>query len=438
MNLFGRLFGTAAPPPQPAIRFGRFTDSNRSAEQEAAFDAALKDFNKENYLPAYVSFFNYLLNDEEQNVRVREERGELHFEFFQGSKRITGYANERKLHAEAKVAKAKILQSSFMRRLLEVNYELKYSRFALSPDNEISIVFDTYTSDGSPYKLYAALKELATHADKHDDILIDEFAALEIIDLNIRRVLPDWEKNAKYEFIQQKIQAAFNEIDRGKLNTDQYPVAVTYLLLHLCYKLDYLTKPEGQMMEVLETIHRMAFEQDGKNASQKNLALRKEFQKLLDRPREKFYQEMYEVSATFGITPPIDHQNVVILIDQELPNMRWYADHGYERIARAVPGFIVGRALFSFALPPPDKDFFHLLMQIMEADYFRSLGFVPLVNNGVFDEKAIRQAIRQVVEKHANAYPRLKPDLKKLVFSSMPDFAESFLLMVRDLDLVKA
>ncbi|MCF8244238.1 MAG: hypothetical protein K9J37_03335 [Saprospiraceae bacterium] len=437
MNLFGRLFGTNTPPPQPSIRFGRFTDSNRSTEREEAFDAALRDFDKENYLSAYVSFFNYLLDEEEQNVRVREERGELHFEFFQGSKKITGFANDRKLYAEAKIAKAKSLQSSFMRRLLEVNYELKYSRFTLSPDNEITIVFDTYTSDGSPYKLYAALKELATHADKHDDILVDEFEALEITDLNIRRVLPDWEKKVKYDYIQQEIRATFNEIDTGKLNTDQYPVAVTYLLLHLCYKLDYLTKPEGYMMEVLEHIHRIAFAQDGKNASQKNLALRKEFQKLLDRQQEKFFHEMYEVSATFGTTPPIDHQNVAILIDQELPNMRWYADHGYEHIAVAVPGFIIGRALFNFALPPPDKALFNLLMQIMEADYFNSLGFEPLVVKAVFNEKNIRQSIRQLVGRYKNEFPKFRPDVKKLVFSSMPDFSESFLLMVRELDLAK-
>ncbi len=437
MNLFGRLFGTTAPPPQPAIRFGRFTDSNRSAEREAAFDAALSDFGKENYLSAYVSFFNYLLDVEEQNVRVREERGELHFEFFQGSKKVTGFANDRKLYAEAKIAKAKTLQSSFMRRLLEVNYELKYSRFVLSADNEITIVFDTYTSDGSPYKLYAALKELATHADKHDDILVDEFETLEIIDLNMRRVLPDSEKTVKYEFIQQEIKAVFEEIDHGNLNTSQYPVAVTYLLLYLCYKLDYLTKPEGYMMEVLECIHRIAFEQDGKNAAQKNLALRKEFQKLLDRPREKFFQEMYEVSATFGITPPIDHQNVIILIDQELPNMRWYADHGHERVALAVPGFIIGRSLFNFALPLPDKALFHLLLQVMEADYFHSLGFKPLVENGVFDEKGIKMAIRQIAEQYENDFPKLKPDVKKLVYSSMPDFAESFLKMVRELNLAR-
>ena len=438
MNLFGRLFGTTAPPAQPAIRFGRFTESNRSAEQEAAFEAALRDFDKENYLSAYVSFFNYLLDENEQNVRVREEKGELHFEFFQGSKRITGYANERKLYAAARIAKAKKLQSSFMRRLLEANFELKYSRFALSPDDEILIVFDTYTTDGSPYKLYGALKELATIADKHDDILIDEFEALEITDLNMRRELPEWEKTLKYEFIQQEIKAVFEQIDSGKLNTDQYPVGITYLLLYLSYKLDYLTKPEGQAMEVLECIHRLAFEQDGKNAAQKNQALRREFQKLLERPKEKFFQELYEVSATFGVMPFIDHQNVKILIDQELPNMRWYADHGHEKVAVAIPGFIIGRSLFNFALPPPDRDFFHLLMQILESDFFKNLGFTSFVSNGKMDEKAVRQAIRRIVEQHGQAYPNLNPDTKKLVFTSMPNFAESFLLMVRELDLTKA
>ncbi|MBI5914395.1 MAG: hypothetical protein HY842_03395 [Bacteroidetes bacterium] len=437
MNLFGRLFGTNDLPQQPAIRFGRFTDNYRTAVQEEAFDAAVRDFHKGKYLAAYVSFFNYLLDEEEQNVQVWEEKSELRFEFFQGSKKITGFANEKKLFAQAKIARVRTLQSSFMRRLLDGNFELKYSRYALTPANEIAIVFDTYTTDGSPYKLYAALKELAAHADKHDDLLLDEFESLDVADFHVRRELPDWEKEVKHGYIQHEIEAVFQEIDSGKINPDQYPVAITYLLLLLCYKLDYLTKPEGYLMEALERIHRLAFAQDGKNAAQKNGLLRKEFQKILERPKEKLFKEMYEVSTTFGITGPIDHSKLAILIDQELPNMKWYHEHGHEKIALAIPGFIVGRSLFNFALPKPDKDFFHLLTQIMEDGYFRELGFNSFFENGVFDEKGIRQAIRQIVDGHKHSYPRLEPDVKKLVFQSMPAFAESYLWMVRGLDLAK-
>ena len=437
MNLFGRIFGTKPAPSSPQIRFGRYTDSNRLVAKETAFDAALKDFVKEDYLKSYVSFFDYLLDEEEQNLRVWEEKGELRFEFFQGSKKITGFANERKFYAAARIAKANSLQSSFMRRLLEANFELKYSRFALSPDDVITIVFDTYTADGSPHKLYAALKELATHADKHDDILVDEFEALEITDFNMRRELPAEEKAIKLAYMQQEIRAVFEEMDKGKLPADQYPVAYTYLLLDLCYRLDYLTKPEGFMMETLERIDRTAFAEDGRNAAQKNLALRQEFQQLLDRPTEKMARELYEVSTTFGITPSIDHQKLALLIDQELPNMRWYAEHGHERIAKAIPGFIVGRALFSYAMPPPDRDLFHLLMQVLESDYFLSLGFQPLAPAGLLDEKAIKQALRSIVNKYEAEYPRLSLDAKRLDFRSVNGFAASYLMMVREVDLGK-
>ncbi len=438
MNFFDRIFGKT-PEPQPAIRFGRFTDSYRTDEQNASFEAAATEFENELFLQSYRAFFNYLYHESEDNIHYEEgENGEVKFEFYQGSKRVTGYANARKFYAESRLAKAKTLQSSFMRRLLEENFELKYSRFALTPDNEIAIVFDSFTTDGSPYKLYAALKELATHSDKHDDILIDEFQALEPVDVHVRRALPEAEKEIKYNFIVREISAAFREMDEGKLNADQYGVAFTYLLLHLCYKLDYLTKPEGFMMETLERAHRLVFAKDGKNAAQKNQVLRKELQKLLDRPKEKFFKEMYEVRSTFGITMPVDHQQVALIIEQELPNMKWYHEHGHEKVALAIPGFVAGRCLFYFAPQEPDKEYFHLLLQIMEPEFFGQLGFKTFLSNGVLDEKAIKNAIRRIADAHEDEFTKLKPDLKKLVFSSVPQFAESFLWMVHGLDLSKS
>ena len=437
MSFFEKLFSSSKPLPQPAIRFGRYSDSYHTPAQEEAFELALSEFGQERYLNAYAAFFKYLLNEQEQNVKIWEEGNELRFEFFQGSKKVTGYANHQKLYAEATVAKAKTLQVSFMRRLLENNFELKYSRFSLSPENEIAIIFDTYNTDGSPYKLYGALKELATSADKHDDLLADEFDVLEVSGMQIRRELPEQEKEIKYNYIIREISSVFRELDEGNLKAAQYPVALIYMLLHLGYKLDYLTRPEGYMMETLERIHRLAFAQDGKNAAQKILLLRKEFQKLLDRPREKYFTEMYEVSATFGITVPVDHQKVSIIIEQELPNMKWYHEHGHEKVALAIPGFIIGRCFFNFALPEVDKALFHLLTQVMEADYFRELGFKTYFNNGLFDEKGIRQAVRDITATYKKSYGKLNPDLKKLVFNSMPTFAESFLWMVKDLDLTR-
>jgi len=41
-------------------------------------------------------------------------------------------------------------------------------------DGHVVIIFDSTTIDGSPYKLYHALKEAANHADKKDDLIIYE------------------------------------------------------------------------------------------------------------------------------------------------------------------------------------------------------------------------------------------------------------------------
>ena len=435
MSFFDRIFGNNKPAEEPDIRFGRYSDVYHTAEQDFAFDRAVQLFEQEKYIESYQAFFEYLRNVKEGNVKTWEENGSLKFELYQGSKKISGCGDAKKLHAKAKVAKAKTLHASFMRRLLEKNFELKYSRFTLTPEYEIAIVFDTYTIDGSPFKLYAALKELATHADKQDDILLDEFDSLEQTDLHIRRNLPEWEKEVKYNYIVDQIKSAFHEIDNGQLNTNQYPIAVTYLLLFLCYKLDYLIKPEGYMMEALERIHRVAYEEDGKNAAQKNQALRKEFQKLLDRPKEQYFKEMYEVSTTFGITAPVDHQKVILAIDQELANAKWYREHGYDVIALAIPGFIASRCLFYFAMPKPDKAFFHLLLQIIESDYFKKLGFEAYSENGRLHERLIKKRVREIAETHLDQYPALSPDLKRLNFKSLPAFAESFCYMVRGLEI---
>ena len=198
MGFFDRLFKNNEKfEPQPDIRFGRYSDSYKSSENYDAWDLALDKFESEAYLDSYRQFFKYLRDEREDNVRYWEEKGGIQFELFQGSKKITGFANNKSLKAEAKVAKTQSLNVGFMRRLIEQNYSLKYSRFALDEKNNISIIFDTYTLDGSPYKLYYALKELATNADKQDDLLLDEFSMLEPVDTSHLEALTESEKEVK-------------------------------------------------------------------------------------------------------------------------------------------------------------------------------------------------------------------------------------------------
>jgi hypothetical protein len=436
MDFLKNIFGRRQQPPGPAIGFGRYSERLRVQEKEPILEQSVREFEANRPFQALELFFQYLGDEARQNVKTWSEGPERFcFELFQGSKKISGYADHRILLASAKIAHVKALSPGFMQRLLEENFNLNFSRFALTPDNDIVIRFDTCMADATPYKLYSALKELATHADKHDDLLVDEFEDLEPVDFFMHRELPEAEKAQKYNYIIREITAVFQEIDQGRLHADQHPVAGIYLLLSLCYKLDYLIRPEGYLMEALERIHRLAFEQDQNNAARKVLLLRKEFQKILDRPREKFFRELYEGNATFGITEEGGHDKVVLVIEQELPNMKWYQEHGHDRIALSIPCFIIGNCLFNLALPLPDRDLFHLLMQVLESDFFRDLGFEPFVKNGIPDKKAIRRELRGIAGRHRASFPGFDPDPSLLDYSSLPAFAASFLWMVKDLDV---
>lgn len=440
MGLFDRLFrssNTSASNASLDIKFGRYTDSYKTPLNYQAWEQSLALFEEQKYLDAYRAFFQYLRDEREDNVRWWTDNGVLRFEFFQGSKKITGFANDNKFQAESKIAFSEALNVGFMRRLIERNFILQFSRFALDPQNHLIILFDTPRVDASPHKLYMALRELATNADKQDDLLLDEFKMLQAVEADHLQEIPLLEKEAKYHFIQESIQTTLREIQEGPLNREQYPGAVAYLLLNLVFKLDYLVKPEGYMMEELERIQRQYFTKDNKSNIDKNLLLAKDLQKLSERPKEEFFKEMYRVRSTFGITTPVTHDKLVALIDTELPQMDWYCDNGYQSVALAITGYIVSSGLFNYALPKPDRDLLHLYMQIMEGAYFRALGFKnDFIDtaSGLPNRRSIRRAVEDIVEENRDQFPRFNPRLGEVDFSSLPKFCRTYLLMVKGLE----
>ncbi len=441
MGLFDRIFGPKTEvTEQPKISFGRYSDSYKDSSRYTAWDVALEKFDKQEYLESYKQFFYYLRDEGEDNVRYQEVKGKLEFELYQGSKKITGTATPQKVSVEVKVVRAEALNVAFMRRLLEQNFNLKYSRFALDAEGNIAIIFDTYTLDGSPYKLYYALKEVATKADKQDDLLLEEFKTLQPVDTSHLIELPRYEKEAKYNYLITRARKALEEAENGKLDKIQYSGSIGYLLLDLIYRLDYLIKPEGFMMETLEHLHRKYYENDGMSTASKNQVLCTELKLLLERDQEEFFKEMYRVKSTFGITHSVQHDRVVSIIDAELFHMDWYKEHGYDAIALAIPGYIVGYCMFNYAAPKPDRDLFHLYYQVMEPAYFKSLGFSINYYDeaaGQFDKRAIRRAINRIVEENRAYYPNLNPATNSLSFDNLADFARSYLLMIRNLEMVK-
>lgn len=441
MGFWDRLrYGKVDEIAQPNIKFGRYTDSYKTAANYAAWDKALLAFENENYLESYRYFLTYLGDEKEQNLRFWDENDGIRFELFQGSKKICGFANKEKIKVEAKVAVTQELNVGFMRRLIEKNFSLEYARFALDDKDNIVILFDTYSIDGSPYKLYYAIKEVAINADKQDDLLLDEFGMLEAVDISHLQEISTKEKEAKYHFLQEKIQTALNLVEQGKLNFEQYPGAYVYLLLDLVYKLDYLMRPEGYLMERLEFVHRQYFAKDDKKTVEKAQILTRELKELLDRPKDALFKEMYRGRSTFGITMPVNHDRVVSSIDNELANIDWYIQNDHLEIALSIPSFIAGYCLFNYAIPKPARSLFELYYKITETSFFKQLGFQLDYFNPSQEKlnpRAIKRAISHIVSQNKTYYPNLRPALSNLRFGSMIEFSKSYLLMVRNMDMTK-
>lgn len=443
MSIWDRLFGNnelSTSDDQPNYRFGRYSDAYKTVANYHAWDKALDDFEAERFQDAFCAFFDYLRDEEEDNVRYTIDDGKLYFEFYQGSKRITGFADEQQFRAEAKIARIGAVPAALFQRLTSENYELKYGRYAINEERCLCILFDTKLSDASPHKLYTALKEIALKADKKDDLLVSEYKELLPVEISHLQQLNPTEKEAKLAFLNDQISETLAYLSTNHCNPEEHPGAIAYLLLDLIYKLDYLLIPEGHTMEALERMHRMYFAHEkDQPVTYKNVRLIGELQKLKQRSEERFEEELYEGKSTFGLTLPVIHERIAGNIRRDLYNMDWYQDNGYPKIALALPGYIIGYSMFNYAPPPPTRDLFHLYYRIREDAYFRKLGYQQrfLRADGRPERRAIRNAIQEITDKHRKQYPRLRPALSHLDYDNLTNFSRRFLEMVMELDLAK-
>lgn len=443
MSIWERIFGpplSAVEDPKLGYRFGRYSDAYKDEANYAYWERALDRMEDGQFLESVRSFLAYLRDEEEDNVRWEEREGHLHFELYQGSKRISGHANADGLKAEARVARLGVADSELLQRLTSLNYELRYSRYALDDSRCLCILFDTKVEDASPHKLYYAFKEMALQADKQDDLLVDEFQQLVQVDQDHLKQISLEAKRAKESFLRKNIQQLLDYLGTGHLNPEEHPGGLAYLLLDVVFRLDYLIRPEGRTMEALERMQRLYFagERD-QPITHRNMRLIGELQELMHRAPDEFGKELYLGKYTFGITSPVSHDRLRQIIDSELGKLDWYQDNGYPQIALAIPSYIVGYSLFNFAPPLPLRDFLQLFMRIREDAYFRRLGYSQafLDNHERPSRKSVRAAIADVTQKHKETYPRLRPLTSILDFKDLTEFGKSYLRMLYELDLSK-
>lgn len=431
MSILSKIFKKKQVAEEPNIQFGRYTDSSKTSDQYKSWDLAIENFENQKYLQVYQHFLDFIANPERNNVTYNQQNGKLTFSIQQGSKIIEGESDFRFFKAEAKIVSAINPPISLLRDLLETNFDLRYARYAMDENGILCLRFDTYVEDGSPHKVYEALQELANEADKKDDLLIAKYPELKPVNNHHIRIVDDNEISTKYHFFKKTVHSVLNEIDNGKLNAHLYPGGISYLLLDLIYKIDYLIKPEGNIHDTINDLHNRYFQDSISSVHDKNKEMIAAIRKFDEISLKDFAKEIYEVSATFGTSKPEGPQQLSDIIDAQLHDFDWYYNNKYLHVAQAICGYAVGYSLYSFTLSDILKDYLKLFYKITENQYFNDLGFRCTFIHP--DGKLIRSEIISKIKSVYQSYYNSKSDqfTAVLIFDDMASFSKSYLMMIK-------
>ncbi|MDZ4808842.1 MAG: hypothetical protein SGI96_11310 [Bacteroidota bacterium] len=427
--MFKKLFGWSKKKEDsqagPDIQFGRYSDNNKPVAKVSRWTDADTLYKEKKYIESIDAFFEYLRDDTAQNVVYERNGAEGRFHLYQGSKIVRGHFNNEVLKAEVTLARMPQPSVPVMRRLLEMNFNLYYSRFALDNDR-LCMSFDSDIATASPSKLYYGLKELSAKADKQDDLLVQDFTMLETTDNEHIVVIPEAEKEVKYEYLQKWIKETLDTI--SPLDPDKFCSSNAYMLMVLIYKIDYLITPEGKLLYDLEKITGIYFKKDERPVVEKNRDMIDEFKKMQAKPKEEVFDCLFRSKYTFSIVAPQQYKTIADSIHGANQNLVWYRDNNYPFIATQIAEYGISYCQYSYSLPKAITELVHLYMRVNYSGYFAALGYKryydPVKNQ--FASEEISEKIKAIQERWKDKYPLMDFKTQNLRFDNLLNFDYSF------------
>jgi hypothetical protein len=420
-----------------APKIGRYSDAYKSREKVDKWKQAEKAFDEKNYPEMYKNLFDYISDDAEKNVSYTQNNGSIEFKLYQGTSIVKGTADAEKVTAEAEIAQFEKTSVAFMRRLLEMNYSLFYSRFCIK-DNKICMTMYSNAADAYPGKLYYGLREVARRSDKQDELLLEDFSMLKPVPEESKEPIPDAEKEVRYKYMVKWMSDVFAKADT--MNQEKYSGGISFLLLNLLYKIDYLVSPQGTVMNRLEKINMAYYMKDNKSYVEKNNEMIKQFKEIAALPKEEIFNSLYSVRSAFSLVDPANLQTLGETIKNESDKNFWWMDNDHPDIALAVLEFIPTKAFFSFGMPGFLNELFVLLLNVMNQDYFNELGagkqYYDPANN-MFNQILLAGDVKDIIERGREQFPELKIAVENFKYESLYSFVLSYLREIEKLDYRK-
>jgi hypothetical protein len=434
MAWFDRLrVHKAQPLDSRLLRLGRYTDAYKSADQYKAWERAIVYFAGNKWEKSFQHVLYYLHDPIEGNIHwVADREGRFSFELYQGSRRISGVLGNTGCEAVTTVGRVFDVEESLLLKLLEINYRLRFVFYALEEDGRIILRFSIAAREADPYKLVAALKEMALEADHMDDKLTTEYGSLQPIFEPHIKEKPESEVIISIQWFRTQISALTQWFEQEKERHAKYPAGFCYAVLATLYKIEFLLTPQGHLKEVIENIHQSYFQPSDQQQILRLESMVDQLGKLAALPDIILKADFYEVTTTFGTVEPLASDRLRQILLAEVDQIDSYNILPSRVYAAHIPGFIIGYCLYRYALPGLVRDLFALYYFLTEPEFVQALGY-PFLGKGRgegFDKKAIHKTIRHLQEEWSD---RLKCEglfPESLDFSDNIAFGKSYLLML--------
>jgi hypothetical protein len=419
------------------IQFGRYSDNNKSQMKTQSWYVAEDRYKEKRYTEALSRFFEYLRDDDAQNVAVQQEGDKFTFTILQGSKKVHGSVHDGVITATSPLAIMETPTTAVMRRLLEMNYSLYYCHSAMDADNTLCMVFLSDISATNPSKLYYGLRELATKADRQDDLLLTDFPQLKPTDEEHIVPLSEHELEVKYKYFRMWIEEALKRV--SDLNADSFSGAIAYLLLTLIYRIDFLILPEAKLLAEIEKINSLYWEKKEEiTLVERNQMMKEAIRKLLNISKEEFSKSLYHSKSTFSIATPPKSDKVKDHVYSANKDSRWYTENKYPEIALTINEYGLVYNQFIYSMPRVQTDLITIYMAVMHADYFAELGMKQRLYDPVkkeFNKDAINEACEQAIGKFTDKFKSIKWDAERISYKSLYEFGIDFSEQLSNLNL---
>ncbi len=417
------------------INLGKYSDRNKTLKQLKYWSECIDLYDEKKYIESAEKFFLFVKSPKIENLSFIKKESKIVFEFYQGSKKINGFYTKKQIYVSSDIVKTKNNNAKLAKKLLNINYELKFCHFS-AKKNTIICELNLITSHTNPITLYYALRELAISADRYDDIISIDFK--EVTPVNISHIIP-LKKNellTKIKYFRSWSEELFDYLK--SLEPAKFIGARAFMMMSYIFRIFYLLSPEGKMLEKIKNIYKKFY--TGKKLEiERNAEVFNEIKKLSNLTDEEIKDSLYFVYSTFPVVPPTQPIVLQEFVKKEIDKIHWYEDNNYKKTAIAVTDYIIGYAYYNFGNEAVIDELFQIYWEVINSDFFNDLNIpnVPVEKNRI-SYFVLNQRFNSINLAAKKEYPKFYFNLKHLNLSSKQEFAKSFIYEILNLNFKKS